>query len=83
MSPELAQVLMRDIPEMKEFVSFLRNEAQKLNNLHDIELSEPELIALEVRSRKRAIETIVNILSPLLTADIHTSPQSSMKDFLI
>ena len=58
---------MSDVAEMKEFISFLSQEAFKLNNLNDIMLEDPMEIAVEVKARKKAFEKIMDILSPLVS----------------
>ena len=66
MNPKTVQKLMSDVAEMKEFISFLSQEAIKLNNLEDIKLENPIEIAVEVKARKKAFEKIMDILSPLV-----------------
>lgn len=65
-SPQIATKLMTDVAEMKEFITFLSEEALKLNNLDDIKLDDPIELAVEVKARKKAYEKIADILSPLL-----------------
>ena len=66
MNPKTVQKLMSDVAEMKEFISFLSQEAKQLNNLEDIKLENPIEIAVEVKARKKAFEKIMDILSPLV-----------------
>lgn len=80
-NPQIAQKLMADITEMKEFVVFLREEALKLNNLYDIKLDDPVELSVEVKARKKAYEKIVDILNPLLnTQETHSN---NLKDYIV
>ena len=53
LSPQTAKKLMSDVNEMKEFVSYLSEEALKLNNLNDIQLEDPIELSVEVKARKK------------------------------
>lgn len=66
LNPNIAKKLMSEVPEMKEFVAFLSSQAILLNQLSDIELDDPIELAVEVKSRQRAYETIIRILEPLV-----------------
>lgn len=66
MSPELAKKLMSDVPEMQDFVAFVQQEANKLNNLADISLTSPVDLAVEVKARQKAYEVLIGVLNPLL-----------------
>ena len=81
MNPKTVQKLMSDVAEMKEFISFLTQEATKLNNLEDIKLEDPIEIAVEVKARKKAFEKIMDILSPLVnTQEIQSN---SLGDYVV
>ena len=81
MNPKTIQKLMSDVVEMKEFISFLSQEAMKLNNLDDIKLEDPIEIAVEVKARKKAFEKIMDILSPLVnTQEIQSN---SLGDYVV
>lgn len=80
-NPQIAQKLMADITEMKEFVVFLREEALKLNNLYDIKLDDPVELSVEVKARKKAYDKIVDILNPLLNTQETYSNNS--KDYIV
>lgn len=83
MNPQTAKKLMSDIPEMQEFVEFLSAKAQELNNLADIPHTSAENIALEVRGRWLAHEKLLEILHPLVTIDMHTSGENTMKEYVV
>lgn len=80
-NPQIAQKLMADITEMKEFVVFLREEALKLNNLDDIKLDDPVELSVEVKARKKAYEKIADILNPLLNTQETYS--NNLKDYIV
>lgn len=81
LSPQTAKKLMSDVSEMKEFVSYLSEEALKLNNLNDIQLEDPIELSVEVKARKKAFEKIINILSPLLnTQEVF---HSNLKEYVV
>lgn len=74
MNPQLAQKLMSEVPEMKEFVAYVIAEVQKLNTLSNITWTDngERTIALVVLSRQIAIDTLTNILVPLLNTQQST-----------
>lgn len=57
---------MSDVPEMQDFVAFVQQEANKLNNLADISLTSPVDLAVEVKARQKAYEVLIGVLNPLL-----------------
>ena len=74
LSPKIANKLVQDVSEIKELVSFIKEEIKKLDSTLDIKLDDPITLAVEVKSRQRAIETLLAILSPLLnTQDISSN----------
>lgn len=83
MNPTLAKKLMSKVPELKDFIAFLSEEALKLNKLDDIKLTEPKEIAIEVLARQRAYEVIVKILDPLVNIQEINPMGSSNKDFVV
>lgn len=67
MKPETIQKLTSDVPELKELIAFLIEEAGKLNNLSNLNMDMPyDQVAIEVKARQRAYEKIGDILHPLL-----------------
>lgn len=81
LSPQTAKKLMSDVSEMREFISYLSEEALKLNNLDDIQLEDPIELSVEVKARKKAFEKIINILSPLLnTQEVF---HSNLKEYVV
>lgn len=66
MNPKTASKIMSEVPEMKEFVSFIKKQVRELDKNSDITQDKPEEIAIEVRGRQRAVETLIKILSPLV-----------------
>ena len=58
LSPQTAKKLMSDVSEMKEFVSYLSEEALKLNNLNDIQLEDPIELSVEVKARKKLLKKL-------------------------
>jgi hypothetical protein len=64
MSPELANKLM-ELPEGRALRDFLLSEANKLNRLDDLDLSDPQEIAIYAKARLFAYKTVKEMLSPL------------------
>ena len=58
---------MENVPEMVDFVSYLKAQVRLLDTVQGIEATGPVDIATEVVGRKRAIEIMVGILSPLVS----------------
>ena len=77
MKQETINKLMGGIPEMKELLVFIATEAQKLDNLSDIDIASPIDLAVEVRARQLAHKKLVDILHPLLDTQ---EKGSSLKD---
>ena len=73
MNPEVIRKLQIEVPELQELIVFLSAEAEKLNTLANIELTDPTEIAIEVLARKRAYDTVRDMISPLLD----TQPQTT------
>jgi len=67
MNPQTAKKLMSDVPEMQDFVDYVKRECFRLNELASIDILSPVDLAVEVKARQRAIEKLVEILSPLLS----------------
>ena len=55
-------------PTGKEFIEFIKSEIRLLNRVDDIKFASPEEVALETKGRQKAIETLTEILTPLITA---------------
>lgn len=73
LDPAVAQKLMKELPELQEFRAFLVEEAQALNTLQGMENWTGQDVAVEVRARLRAFETIKRILRPLIdTGEVRT-----------
>lgn len=68
MNPKIASKLAQEVPEIKEFVSFIKQEIRKLDTTTDILLDDPIELAVEVKARKKAIEVLVSIMSPIVNA---------------
>lgn len=66
LDPKIAEKLMSDVPEMREFISFVNEEANKLNKLDDIDFDLPIPMAIEVKARKKAYQLLKDILDPLI-----------------
>jgi len=81
MNPILIKKLL-EIPELQEFIVFLTKEANKLNDISDIKLNGAEEIAIEVKARKRASETITRILSPLINYQ-EIKPNFSNQEYIV
>ena len=71
LDPKLAEKLMADVPEMREFIAFISEEADKLNQIGEIKLTTAPEIALEVLAKQKAYNTLQDILSPLLNIQIY------------
>ena len=54
---------------VKVFLDHVGDKLNELNNVHDIKEIDPVEVAVEVRARKLAIETIKAILEPLITVE--------------
>lgn len=81
MSPQLAAKLMSDVPEMQEFVSYIRREITKLNTISDMNFPQSDAaIATEVMARRRASEKLAIILAPLL--ELQSTNHSNPLDFV-
>ena len=66
MNPQIASKLMSTVPEMQEFVAYIKAQVKQLDSTSGIEMDSPIDIAVEVKGRKRAIEVLVGILTPLI-----------------
>ncbi len=82
MNPETIHRLL-SFPEAKEFVSFLASQALLLNTLDGIKLDDPDEIALEVKARQRAYETVVHMLEPFLAGDARVTVKSELDGFSV
>ena len=57
------------LPEGRALKEYLLSEANKLNRLDDIKLTDPDEIALETLTRQRAYETVKKMLSTVFDTD--------------
>ncbi len=64
MDPKIVNKLLENVPELKDFISYIKGEVLKLDSLSSIE--EDKLTEVEIRARKRATEVLVSILYPLI-----------------
>jgi len=74
LEPKLAEKLMSDTPEMREFIAFIEEEIDKLNKLDDpiIDLlADPVEFSIEIKARKKAYKILQEILDPLLNRQIY------------
>jgi len=55
-----------ELAEGQTLCQFLSSEAQKLISFGDIQIDDPIALAVEVKARQRAYETVKEMLSPLL-----------------
>jgi hypothetical protein len=51
------------------FIAYIKAQMRELDRVSDIQYTDPQSVALEARSRAKAIETLMHIVSPLLTAN--------------
>lgn len=66
MNPQTANKLASEVPEIKEFISYIKGQIKLLNTVSDIRLDDPIELAVEVKGRQNAITTLLEILSPLV-----------------
>ena len=81
MNPELVKKLL-EMPMVQELIVFLGEEAKKINELDDIRLNDPVEMAVEVKARQRAYETIAKMLEPLVYPDIRNSNPDIAKEYI-
>lgn len=81
MNPESVLKLLQ-LPEGKELVGFLAIEAEKLNVLDDITLTDSDEIALEVLSRKNAYKRLKDILKELIVDQSEGRPAANPKEYI-
>lgn len=68
MKPETIKRLQENVPELRELIAFLSAEATKLNTLDGvIDFHDPIQLAVAVKARIRAYETISTMLAPLVS----------------
>jgi hypothetical protein len=67
LNPDFFKKLM-ETPEGQKLKEFFLEEADNLNRLDDIKIDDPQALALETKSRQRAYEVVMKMLSTL-TAD--------------
>ena len=66
MEPQTVKKLTSDVPEIKEFIDFIKKQVRNLDRVSDIKLEDPIEKSIEVSARQRSIETLVGILTPLI-----------------
>ena len=81
LNPELARKLVDERPEMQEFITHVLEESMKLNTIEDIGMVDINDIAVEVLARKRALEKLTEILSPLINIQNNAIMGTTNKDF--
>jgi hypothetical protein len=64
MNPATAKKLKENIPEIVEFMVYLKSQVRTLNGIHTI-----KSIAVEIAARKMAMEIMTEILKPLIDVD--------------
>jgi hypothetical protein len=69
MNPATAKKLKENIPEIVEFMVYLKSQVRTLNGIHTIKSETTELIAVEIAARKMAMEIMTEILKPLIDVD--------------
>jgi len=67
LDPQTVQKLMKS-KEIREFVSSLSMEVEKLNTIAEIETENPVEVAIEIKARKLAFEKLTTILEPFLNS---------------
>jgi len=67
MNPDLAKKLVES-EQGRELVRFLASECLKLDTLEGVSQDNAYEVAIEVKARKRALETVKRILDPLVSA---------------
>lgn len=79
MNPDTINNLLA-MPDFQAFVAFLREQADQLNRLDDID---PHLtsVAIEVKARQRAYKKLSEILTPLLNPQEKVTPSAPNKEF--
>lgn len=81
MEPDVAKRMMAEIPEMVAFVDYIRKEVAKLDTISDIKSGIAEEIAIEVQAKRKAIMTMISILSPLI--NIQDVSGSGLEDYVV
>lgn len=75
---------MRDVPEIREFISYIEDVAYSLNDISDIDTNKsPEEVAVEVAARKFAYSKLQTILKSLLESDTPKSGNSQTDDYAV
>ena len=83
LNPETAKKLMTDVPECRELVSFLAEEALKLKHIDEIKLEDPIQATIDMKARKYAYKTLLEILDPLVNIQENTAGGINAKDFIV
>lgn len=71
MDPAVANKLKENVPEIQAFMEYIKDEIRKLDTVQGLShLSSPVDKAVEVTGRERAMQILVNILSPLVDSQV-------------
>jgi len=82
MDPEVANKLKENIPEIRAFVEYIKDEMRKLDTVQGLShLTSPVDKAVEVTGREKAMEILTNILSPLVDGQVFD--KSDNKDYAV
>lgn len=70
MDPQIANKLMQDVPEIREFVRYLASCALELKNIDNVPTVIGDTLIIEFYARKKAYEILVKMLDPLINAEV-------------
>ncbi len=84
LSPQTVQKLMSDVPEIREFITYIEDVAATLNEISDIKTGvDPIVVATEVAARQLAYQKLQEILKTLLESDTPKSGNSQTDDYAV